>query len=250
MSKGIYVFPVLDLPVINEGDDIARLTVEALARQGERLQSGDVVVVTQKIVSKAEGRLVDPLTVEPSAFALQVARSSGKNPAEIEVVLRESARIVRMAGGNLICETHHGFVCANAGVDQSNMEGGLLCLLPEDSDASAERIRAGFLHLADADVALIISDTFGRPWRMGQTNVAIGVAGMSPIASYVGQLDTAGREMRVTALCVADELAGAAELVMNKVDRVPVAVIRGYQVPQGEGRATDLVRPPDKDLFR
>jgi coenzyme F420-0:L-glutamate ligase/coenzyme F420-1:gamma-L-glutamate ligase len=250
MSKGILIFPVLDLPTINQGDDVARLTVEALTRQGEGLESGDVVVVTQKVVSKVEGRLVDPHTVKPSPFALQIANSAGKNPVETEIVLRESARIVRMAGGNLICETRHGFVCANAGVDESNMEGGLLCLLPVDPDASAQRIRAELYELADVEVAVIISDTFGRPWRMGQTNVAIGVAGMLPIASYVGQLDTAGREMRVTALCVADELAGAAELVMNKVDRVPVAIIRGYQVPQGDGRATDLVRPPEKDLFR
>lgn len=250
MAREVRILPVTGLPEVQPGDDIAALTAAALRQQDLSLADGDVVVVTQKIVSKAEGRLVDPGTVVPSAFAEQFAAAAGKDPREVEVVLRESVRIVRMAGGTLIAETRHGLVCANAGVDHSNMAGGLLCLLPVDPDASARAIRAGLKRETGAEVAVIISDTFGRPWRLGQTNVAIGVAGMLPIADYRGQTDTAGRELKVTALAVADELAAAAELVMNKVDRVPVAVIRGYTVPAGEGSAREMVRPPEKDLFR
>jgi coenzyme F420-0:L-glutamate ligase/coenzyme F420-1:gamma-L-glutamate ligase len=238
------------IPEISPGDDLARLIAAALSAQGEKLQDGDVVTVTQKVVSKSEGRFVDLETVEPSALALQLANNWDKDARHVEVVLRESRRIVRMDHGVIICETRHGFVCANAGVDASNVPGGQLVLLPVDPDASARRIRDGLKQATGADVAVIISDTFGRPWRTGYTEVAIGIAGMLPVVDYVGQLDTHGRELRVTWICIADELASAAELVTGKINRVPAALIRGYAFPKGEGSAQELVRMAETDMFR
>jgi len=235
---------------VRAGDDVAALIADAAGVAGG-LASGDVVVVTQKIVSKAEGRLVDLATVEPSPFARQLADAHGKDARHVEVVLRESRRIVKMDRGVLISETHHGYVCANAGVDASNVPGEhVLALLPVDPDASAERIRQGLLARLGAVVGVVISDTFGRVWRMGQTNVAIGVAGLQPLVSYVGQRDAYGYDLRVTQLAAADEIAAAAELVMGKTDAVPVAVVRGLAHLLGAGAARDLVRPPETDLFR
>ncbi|HYU17162.1 MAG TPA: coenzyme F420-0:L-glutamate ligase, partial [Chloroflexota bacterium] len=236
---------------VRPGDEPAALLVEAFERQGERFQSGDVLVVTQKIVSKAEGRLVDLATVEPSDTARQLSEISKRDPRQIEVALRESARIVRMERGVLISETSHGFICANAGVDGSNLGSrGVVSLLPLDPDASAERIRRGIGERTEAEVAVIISDTFGRPWRTGQTNVAIGVAGLRPLRDYRGQRDSAGQTLVVTEIAVVDELASGAELAMGKLDRVPAAVVRGYEYESGEGRATELVRPRELDFFR
>ena len=210
-----------------------------------------MVVVTQKVVSKAEGRLVALADVTPSPQAQELAARLDKDPRLVELVLRESRRIVRAERGVLITETRHGFVCANAGVDASNVAGeGYVSLLPEDPDASAEGIRRRIKDLCGAEVAVIVSDTFGRPWREGHVNVAIGVAGMSPFADYVGQTDPYGYELRVTTIAVADELAAAAELVMGKLERVPAAIVRGYRYRPGPGRATDMVRPPERDLFR
>ena len=210
-------------------------------------------MVTQKIVSKAEGRLVDLKTITPSAFAVEFAGHSGKDARLVELVLRESRSVVRMDAerGIMITETKHGFVCANAGIDSSNVgPEGTVCLLPEDPDASCRRIRDAIGKATGADVAVIISDTFGRPWREGHTNVAIGIAGMSPFVNYVGQKDSFGYELRVSTLCVADELAAAAELVQNKLDGVPVTIVRGYDYPRGEGSSRDLIRPREMDLFR
>jgi coenzyme F420-0:L-glutamate ligase/coenzyme F420-1:gamma-L-glutamate ligase len=173
-----------------------------------------------------------------------------QGPRHVEVVLRETKRIVRNDRGVIICETRHGLVCANAGVDASNVPDGKLMLLPEDPDASAQRIRASILEKTGADVAVIISDTFGRPWRTGYTEVAIGVAGMMPILDYVGQVDTHGRELRATWICIADELASSAELVTGKLNKVPAALIRGYAIPRGEGSAREMVRQAELDLFR
>ena len=238
------------LPEINPGDDLARMIVQACESQGVSLQDDDVITVTQKVVSKSEGRFVDLETIEPSALAVELATNWEKDPRHVEVVLRESKRIVRMDHGVIICETKHGFVCANAGVDASNVPGGQLMLLPVDPDASARRIREGLMAATGADVSVIVSDTFGRPWRSGYTEVAIGVAGMLPVIDYVGKIDTAGRELRATWICVADELASAAELVTGKVNKVPVALIRGYAAPRGEGSARELVRQAETDMFR
>jgi coenzyme F420-0:L-glutamate ligase/coenzyme F420-1:gamma-L-glutamate ligase len=193
---------------------------------------------------------VDLEEVEPSPLAIEIATPWDKDPRHVEVVLRESKRIVKMDRGVIIVETRHGLVCANAGVDASNVPGGKLMLLPVDPDASARRIRESLREATSADVAVIISDTFGRPWRAGYTEVAIGVAGMLPIIDYVGKVDTHGRELRATWICVADELASAAELVTGKVNRVPVALIRGYQVPRGDGSAREIIRAAELDLFR
>ncbi len=244
------IIPVRGLPEVAAGADLGEMIARVALAQPEGLQDGDVVVVTQKIVSKAEGRLIDPATVVPTPFAHSVAAQVDKDPHFVEAVLRESKRMVRLVPGTLIMETKHGHVCANAGIDHSNIPGGMLCLLPIDPDASARAIRERVFAAARAEVAVIISDTFGRAWRMGQTNVAIGVAGMLPLNDYRGQNDTFGVELRVTEIAVADELAGAAELVMGKLDQVPVAIIRGYRYQKGEGTAAQMVRSADKDLFR
>ena len=247
----VEILGVTGLPEVREGDDLAALIVDAAARQGTPLQDGDLLVVTQKVVSKAEGRLVDLRTVQPSQEAVDLAARVDRDPRLVEVILRESARVVRAVPGVLITETRHGFVCASAAVDASNVPGDeVVCLLPEDPDASADRIRAEVRRRTGAEVAVIISDTFGRPWREGQTNVAVGVSGLLPLADYTGRHDPFGYELKVTKLAVADELASASELVMGKTSGVPVAIIRGYRYPAGEGRYRQLLRDPERDLFR
>lgn len=240
------------LPEVRPGDDLAGFIGDAIERSGKRLRADDVLVVTQKVVSKAEGRLVDLRTVEPSAFAREFSEQWDKDPRQVEVVLRESTRIVRMDRGVLISETRHGFVCANAGVDASNVEAETVCLLPVDPDGSARAIRDRLAERFGAAPGVIISDSFGRPWRLGIVNVAIGVAGLAPLADYRGMYDDAGYELHVTVIAIADELACAAELVSNKLDKRPVTLIRGYRLPvampPGSGR--DLVMDPARDMFR
>ena len=243
------VIGVGGLPDVSAGDDVAALVREAADIQGTPLADGDVLIVTQKIVSKAEGRVIALAEVEPGPEALRLAQETEKDPRLVELILRESRRIVRQAGPVLITETRHGFVCANAGIDASNVGEGFVSLLPEDPDRSAAGIRAA-LRESGVEVAVIISDTFGRPWREGHTNVAVGIAGMEAFVDYVGRVDPYGNELRVSTLAVADELAGAAELVMGKLSRVPVAIVRGYEYPKGCGTARDMVRPPERDLFR
>jgi coenzyme F420-0:L-glutamate ligase/coenzyme F420-1:gamma-L-glutamate ligase len=238
------------IPEIEAGDDLAKFIAGAAKAQGEMLQDDDVLVVTQKAVSKSEGRYVVLEEIEPSALAVELATNWEKDARHVEVVLRESKRIVRMDHGVIICETRHGLVCANAGVDASNVPGERLMLLPVDPDASAQRIRDGIKRETGADVAVIVSDTFGRPWRTGYTEVAIGVAGMLPIIDYVGMIDTSGRELKATWICIADELASAAELVTGKINRVPVALIRGYPIPRGDGSAKEMLRMAETDMFR
>jgi len=246
----VRLIPLLGFAEVREGDDLAALIAEA-ARNDPGIKSGDVLVVTQKVVSKAEGRIVSLDSVTPSAEAERLAVETEKDPRLVELILRESNRVVRQRGPVLITETKHGFVCANAGIDASNVgPEGLVSLLPEDPDSSAAAIRTGINERTGADVAVIITDTFGRAWREGHTNVAIGVAGMLPFADYVGQTDPHGYELRVSTLAVADEIAGAAELVQGKLDRVPVAIVRGYAYPHGEGTARQLVRDAENDLFR
>jgi coenzyme F420-0:L-glutamate ligase/coenzyme F420-1:gamma-L-glutamate ligase len=251
MSDEIRIIPVRGIPEVAKGDDLSALIADALARNGIDLEDGDVVVVAQKVVSKAGGHMASLTEIEPSALAETFAALYEKDPRKVEVVLREARRVVRMERGVLIVETKHGFVCANAGVDTSNVEGDeVLSLLPPDPDADARRLRDELERRFNVRVAVIISDTFGRPWREGQTNIAIGVAGMMPLRSYIGQTDVFGYEMHVTSLCVADQIAGAAELVQGKVDKVPVAIVRGAQYERGEGTATMIVRPAEKDMFR
>jgi coenzyme F420-0:L-glutamate ligase/coenzyme F420-1:gamma-L-glutamate ligase len=248
----IRVIGIAGLPEIAAGADLPTYIAAAARAQGTPLRDGDILVVTQKIVSKAEGRTVDLATIEPSDLAARWAADWGKDPRQIEVALREARRIVRMANGVLITETRHGFVCANSGVDASNSsQTGVVILLPEDPDASARRIREAILGSHGALTGVIISDTFGRPWREGLTNVAIGVAGIEPLVDYRGQQDATGYDLQVTVLAAVDELASAAELVMGKLDRVPVAIIRGYRWrPTPEADSRPLLRDASRDLFR
>ncbi len=248
-SEGLRVLPVLGMPEIRPGDD---LPAEISRHAGDLLRPGDVVVVTHKVVSKAEGRLVDLNTIQPSVLAKEFAGRYDKDPRQIEVVLRESKRVIRMDRGVIISETRHGFVCANAGVDASNVPGrDTVCLLPLDPDASAARIRDRLIASLGSDLlAVVVSDSFGRPWRVGITNVAIGVAGMEPLADYRGETDPHGHPLTASVLAVADELAGAAELVMGKTAGVPVAVVRGYPYSPEPGTGKDLLMPPERDLFR
>jgi coenzyme F420-0:L-glutamate ligase/coenzyme F420-1:gamma-L-glutamate ligase len=243
-------------PEVQPGDEIAPLIAASLAEAGLSLEPGDILVVTHKIVSKAEGRLVSLSDIAPSPMAEDWAARFDKDPRQVEVALREARRVVRMDRGVLITETHHGFVCANSAVDASNVAPEMVCLLPFDPDASAAAIRSGLM--ARFDLAepfapgVIVSDSFGRPWRNGIVNVAIGVAGLAPLADYRGQRDASGYELHVSVLAVADELASAAELLMNKLDGRPVVLIRGYQPPvqSSHGTGEELIMDPSRDLFR
>jgi coenzyme F420-0:L-glutamate ligase / coenzyme F420-1:gamma-L-glutamate ligase len=237
------VIPIEGMPEVRSGADLAALIAERAS-----LEDGDVVVVAQKVVSKAEGRVVRLTELEPSAQARELAGDG--DPRQVEAVLREAARIVRERDGLVIAETRHGFVCASAGVDASNTaEPGTLVLLPLDPDASAASLRERFAQLTGRDVAVLVTDSFGRPWRQGTTDVAIGAAGLTVLLDLRGRRDPAGYELQATTIAVADEIAGAAELVMGKTDRIPAAIARGLALA-GDGRARDLVMPPERDLFR
>lgn len=254
------------IPEVKPGDNLCQIILAALhSRSGASTAEtvdrrpfqpdvpvlpGSILVVAQKVVSKAEGRLVNLQSVRPSPQAQAWARLYNKDPRLIEVVMGETRRIVRMERGILISETHHGFVCANAGVDASNAPEGTVILLPEDPDQSACSLRACLEDALGLQLGVIISDTFGRPWRHGLTNVALGVAGLAPLVDYRGQVDCYGRTLQATVLAVADELACAAELVMGKTLGVPVAIIEGFQYPPGPGSGQQLIRPPEDDLFR
>jgi len=241
----------LRLPEIRRGADLAALTLRAARKQGETLRSGDIVVLTQKIVSKAEGREVTLRGVRPSALARTWARRIGRDARYIELILRESSRVLRMSDRALVVETRHGFVCANAGVDHSNVAASdRVTLLPEDPDASARRFADSIRKRTGARIAVIVSDTWGRPWREGQVNVAIGTAGLRVLADWRGRRDTFGRLLTATVLAVADELAAAAGLAMGKVDQVPVVMIRGFRFRAGRDSARKLLRPAKHDLFR
>jgi coenzyme F420-0:L-glutamate ligase/coenzyme F420-1:gamma-L-glutamate ligase len=251
----IAVIPVPGLPMIRPGDDLPRLLGDAIDAARVGLKSGDVVAVCQKVVSKAEGAVVrlDDVVASPFAEQLAARTGGGKDPRAMEVVLREAQRIVRMDRGHVICETRHGFVCANAGVDESNgVEPGMLTLLPKDPDASAERLRAALAARFAVDVAVVVTDTFGRPWREGLVEVALGCAGMDPLFDLRGRADLAGRELHHTVVGLADTVAAASGLVMEKDSKVPAAIVRGvrYAPATGEPAGRRMVRRPDLDLFR
>jgi coenzyme F420-0:L-glutamate ligase / coenzyme F420-1:gamma-L-glutamate ligase len=239
----ISIVPVEGLPEIQEGDDLAALIAERVD-----LRDGDVLVIAQKAVSKAEGRVVQLADVEPSDEARRLA--AHEDPRRLEVILRESKRIVRTRPPLVIAETRHGFVCASAGVDASNAPGPeTVVLLPDDPDASASRLRERLQELTGVQVGVIVSDSFGRPWRQGTTDVAVGSSGIRPLLDLEGERDSAGYELHATVIAVADELAGAAELVLGKTAGIPAAVIRGADAG-GEGTARDLLMPAERDLFR
>jgi coenzyme F420-0:L-glutamate ligase/coenzyme F420-1:gamma-L-glutamate ligase len=246
----IELIGVPGIPEAAEGDDVAALIARALRNAGIEVADGDVLVVAQKIVSKAEGRIVRLDSVEPSARAQEWASAYDKDARVVEVVLRESKRIVRMERGVLISETEHGFVCANAGVDTSNVAEGTVTLLPRDPDASARQIRSELEAAFGVRIAVIVSDTFGRPWREGLVNVALGVSGIAPLIDYRGQKDSHGNALKVTVIAIADELASAAELVMKKSAGIPVAIVRGFDYDASEAAGRELIRAAELDLFR
>ncbi len=246
-----------ELPEVQPGDDLGRLIAEAwwqlvTDEPGLAPAPGDVLVVTQKVVSKAEGRIVRLADVEPRPEAVAWARAWAKDERQVEVVLRESAEVLRMERGVIISRTRHGFVCANAGVDASNVGNeDVVTLLPLDPDLSATGVRHAILEELGVDVAVVVSDSFGRPWRLGITDVALGVSGFRPLDDLRGQVDTEGREMRATVVAVADQLASTAELASGKTSRRPVVLIRGARLPVGDGSiARDALMPPAQDLFR
>jgi coenzyme F420-0:L-glutamate ligase/coenzyme F420-1:gamma-L-glutamate ligase len=252
---GIQILALEGIPEIRTGDDLARLIGDAIERTPHALPmtDRDVLVVTQKVVSKAEGAIVDLATVVPGDAAVSFASEFDRDPRQVQVVLDEAVRVVRMQGGVLITETHHGFVCANGGVDASNVgpgSGTVVTLLPRDPDASAAAIRSALRVRFGLDTPVIVSDSFGRPWRWGIVDVAIGVAGLLPLQDLRGAPDADGRIMRSTVRAVADELASAAELAFGKASGRPVALVRGAAFERGEGSIRDVVMPAANDLFR
>jgi coenzyme F420-0:L-glutamate ligase/coenzyme F420-1:gamma-L-glutamate ligase len=255
-SSEVHIIGVGGLPEIRQGDDLGPLIADAIVAAGQTLEPDDIVVVTHKIVSKAEGAVVDLRQTEPSALSLRIGEQWGKDPRKTEIVLREARRIVRMHQGLIIAETAHGFICANAGVDASNASPDSVVLLPRDPDSSAAALRESLARRFGFDLvtapAVIVSDSFGRPWRFGIVNVAVGVSGMAPLVDYRGLEDPAGYELSASILAVADEVASAAELVMHKLAGRPVAIVRGYQspVPAPPGTGKDLLMPAERDLFR
>jgi coenzyme F420-0:L-glutamate ligase/coenzyme F420-1:gamma-L-glutamate ligase len=245
VTRELRVIPVVGLPPIGDGDDLGALIADAA-----ELEDGDVVVVAQKVVSKAEGRVVALEELEPSAAAREIASSDGRDPRQVEAVLREAVRIVRRRGGLVIAETRHGFVCASAGVDASNAPApGQVVLLPVEPDASAAGLRERLRELTGREVGVLVTDSFGRAWRQGTTDVAIGAAGVPVLVDLAGERDSAGYELHATVIAVADEIASAAQLVMGKTAGIPAAVVRGLEL-RGEGKARDVVMPPERDLFR
>jgi coenzyme F420-0:L-glutamate ligase/coenzyme F420-1:gamma-L-glutamate ligase len=245
------MIPIRGISEISKGQDIGEVIVESSRKQHLAIRDSDIVVITHKIVSKAEGRIIDLESITPCRFSLQAGRHIGKDPRLVEIILSQSRRLVKMVKGLIISETAHGFVCANAGVDQSNVDRGHVALLPRRPDESARKIRNTIKRETGKQVAVIISDTFGRPWREGQVNVAIGMAGLEPFVDYRGMRDQYGYDLKATVICIADELASAAELCMNKLDRVPAAIIRGYRFKKSENVSSrSLTRRPSRDLFR
>jgi coenzyme F420-0:L-glutamate ligase/coenzyme F420-1:gamma-L-glutamate ligase len=250
VATDLHIFSVSGIPEVASGADLRALIADAVRRTGRAVEAGDVFVVAQKIVSKAEGALVRLAEVMPSPIAHEWANTFGLDPHVVEVVFRESRRIVRMDRGILIAETRHGFVCANAGVDTSNVAPGFVTVLPRDPDRSAEGLRAGLSEAFGCPISAIVSDTFGRPWREGFVNVALGVAGLRSLIDYRGCVDPHGRRLHATVIALADELAGAAEIAMRKTAGTPVAIVRGAAEWMGDGSGRMLVREASRDLFR
>jgi len=241
----LQIIPIPFEKEITVDDDVSELILSS-----GNVLDGDIIVIAQKIISKQEGRIVELSSVSPSLLSQGISSQYGKDPNIVELILSESKRIVRMKNGVIIVETHNGFICANAGIDESNVVDGFATLLPLNSDTSAQIIRTNIFKKTGKNVAVIISDTFGRPFRMGQTNFAIGISGLNPILDYAGTLDSFKRILRVTAIAVADELSASAELVMEKAKKCPVAIIRDYSFNFGENKINDLIRPENEDIFR
>lgn len=251
MQGQIQIIPIQDIKEVELGDNLAQLILNAIDKQGLKLKEDDIVVITQKIVSKAEGRVINLSTVNPSPFAEQIAKKHRKDPRYIELVLSESKSIIRMTRGIIISETYHGYICANAGVDASNAgTTNAAALLPKNPDNSAKSIKEELEKKGKIKIGVIISDTWGRPWREGQVNFAIGSSGLEVLTDYKGVKDKNGYELKVSLIAVADELASAAELTMGKINGVPVAIIRGYRFKHSIDGSKPLLRDSKKDIFR
>lgn len=253
LKQEIRVLPVKLLRDVRPGDRLHSLILRSLVRNNIVLKDGDIIVIAQKIVSKTEGQIINLSSLTPTTIAIQLAKKYKKDPRIIELILRQSKKIVKISNGIIISETKHGFICANAGVDQSNImnSGEAALLLPDDPDASARKVMHVLKERTNREIAVIITDSFGRPFRNGQTNVAIGVAGINPIRSYVGEEDMYGKKLKVTEIAVVDELASTAELVMGKSKGIPIAVIRGFEYVRNENAVINgLIREREKDLFR
>lgn len=251
----IHIIPVHLSIDIKPHDNLDVIILESLKHAQVNLCDGDIVVIAQKIVSKAEGRIINLEHIKPSAKSLAIAKENDKDARIVELILNESKEVLRLFNGILIVETKQGFICANAGIDQSNVQDGYnnALLLPVDADRSANKIRNSLRKKTGGkDVAVVITDTFGRPFREGQTNVAIGIAGIEPIKSYIGTTDMYGKKLKVTEIAVADEIASAAELSMGKLDRVPIVIIRGYKYQKADEKSSisKIIRSKEKDLFR
>ena len=242
--------PIQIIPVKIQKDIIPNDNLVDLVLESTEIRDDDILVFSQKIVSKNEGRIISLASVNPSLLANGISSSYDKDPRLIELILSESKRIVRMENGIIIVETNHGFVCANAGIDESNVQDGYATLLPEDPDKSANLLKEKIEQKTGKNIAVIISDTFGRPFRLGQTDVAIGIAGIEPILDYTGKPDTFEKIMKVTAIAIADEICSATELVMGKVEKCPVAIVRNYKFDFSDTRIQNLLRPKHEDLFR
>jgi coenzyme F420-0:L-glutamate ligase/coenzyme F420-1:gamma-L-glutamate ligase len=248
----IEIIPILIRDDIKKGDDIAHLIIKSIKHKNETLQENDVVIITHKIISKAEGRTTDLRNIVPSEESKKISSNTGKDPRLVELIISQSNEIVKIERDIIITETKHGFVCANAGIDTSNV-GKLsdhVLLLPDDPDESARSIRNDLNAKTGVNVGIIISDTFGRPFRKGQVNIAIGVAGIDPIKSYIGKRDMYGKILRVTEIAIADEITSAAELVMGKSSRVPVSIVRGYDFSFNDSSISKVTRSKKDDLFR
>jgi len=251
-SNVIEILPVKIAHNIQSGERIQETIINAIFKENFGIENGDVLVIAQKIISKSEGRLVSLDTITPSEKSIQIGNVTKKDPRLIEIILNESKKIIRMSERILIVETKHGFICANAGIDKSNVDDNekKVLLLPKNPDRSANKIRLEIKKKTKKDVAVIISDTFGRPFRIGQVNVAIGISGINPIKSYIGTKDIFGKNLYVTEIAVADELCSAAELVMEKIAMVPVVIIRGYKYKKGNNKIHEIIRDSKRDLFR
>jgi coenzyme F420-0:L-glutamate ligase/coenzyme F420-1:gamma-L-glutamate ligase len=241
----LQVIPVHISNEIEVNDDLAELILSS-----QEIKEGDILVIAQKIISKQEGRIIELSKIEPSLLAQGIASQYNKDPRIVELILSESKKIVRMQNGVIIVETNHGFICANAGIDESNVKDGFVTLLPVDSDLSAKKIRDGILNKTRKNIAVVVSDTFGRPFRNGQTNCAIGLSGITPILDYAGTQDAFGNILRVTAIAISDEIASTAELVMGKNNKCPVAIIRDYKFSNESENISEIIRPENEDLFR
>ena len=246
----IEVIPLPGIPEVSKGDDLAALILAAAGKNFLALDDGDVVVVKHKIVSKSEGRVVRLGTVVPGRRARALAKREGKDPRLVELMLQESVRVVRADHGVIITETKQGFVCANSGIDQSNVGGGSVALLPVDPDRSAHKLRRELERRTGKPLAVVVTDTFGRPWRLGQTDVAIGCSGVLPLVKYAGRKDKFGYELRVTEPSVVDEVAGAAELAIGKLNGIPAAIVKGVEYVRGEEGVKGMLMPAERDLFR